>query len=106
MGVFNKKETFTIGDKSRIYNNQTIMDFIYDFGKQFNLEILNIEASSLERKFNIHYLYYKESIQKDTIIEISDYDATLKYMLETKGIDELSFRNNYKNQTEFIQKYL
>lgn len=106
MSVFNKEEKFVIGDKTLIYNPQTIMNFIYDFGKQFEMEIISVDASSIERTFKIHYLYYKDNIQKDAIIEISDYDVEFKYFLETKGLDELSFRNNYKIQTEFIKGYL
>lgn len=106
MSVFNKKQKFEIGDQCSIYSPQSIMNFINEFGMKFEMEIISIDISSIERKFKIHYLYYKENTQKDAVIEISNYDAELKYFIETKGLDELSFRTDYKNQTEFIKKFL
>lgn len=104
--MFNKKEKLEIGVNSLIYNPQSIMDFIFKFKEEFNFEIIAIDASSKDRTFKIHYLFYKENIQKDIIIKISSYDENLDYFLETKSIEEVSFRSVYKNQIEFIRKFL
>lgn len=106
MMVFNKNKSFAIGNESKIYNPHSIMEFINKFYNQFEYEVASVDASANDRTFKFHLLYYKNNIQRDVIIEYSSYDAQFKYFIETKGIDELSFKMVFRDETEFIKELI
>lgn len=103
---FNTNKVFEISNESKIYNPHSIIEFIANFYKKFEYEVVSVDASNDDRTFKFHLFYYKDRIQRDVIIEYSSYDSELKYFIETKGIDELDFKRISKKETEFIKEFL
>jgi len=103
---FSKKKEYEVSDKSLICNPQSIVDFMYGFGKKFEYEITSVDASSEDRIFNFGFLYLKDGIQKNVVIEYSNYDAKLKFDFSTFRVEEIDFNNMFKEEENYIKQFI
>ena len=103
---YSKVKKFELSERCLLSNPQSIIDFMYGFHKNFSYEIIGVDTSSEDRTFVFQYLYYKNGVQRNVDIEFSSFEEKLKYTIYSNGINKLSFEEIYKNEINYINKFI